>query len=346
MKMKRYIMCLALILSALTLAACQETPAFRQIIAMDTAMSFTVYGKSGDEVVQAEIEEVQRLEKLLSKTDEESAVSRLNHAGGEMAEVGSEVCELLEAAQTYSAATGGALDITIAPVVSAWGFTQAQYRVPSQEELEQLMAHVGMENLTVSGGSARLAPSSEIDLGAIAKGYASDRLAEIFREYDVERGWVSLGGNVLAWGSRPDGQPWQIGIQDPKHPDQEILVGTVGLESGYAVTSGSYQRFFEEDGKRYHHIIDPATGYPADSGLTSITVVADTQQDRNGTMCDALSTALFVMGEEKALEFWRSGLYPIELVLVTTDDRVVITQGLADQFTQAEGSGYTYETVS
>lgn len=347
--MKRCAVFALAILMVLPLTACggqEESPVTRQIIAMDTAMMFTVYGEHGNETVQAAVEEVQRLEKLLDRTDGESVIFQLNEAGDSGIVVGEEICELLKAAETYTQATGGAFDITIAPVVSAWGFAEAAYRVPAQEELNALMACVGIDHLSVAEDTVTLDAGSQIDLGGIAKGYASDCLAKIFEQYGVERGWASLGGNVLACGTRPDGTAWKVGIQDPKHPTEETFVGMIGLENAYAVTSGGYQRFFEENGEIYHHIIDPATGYPADSGLTSVTVVADSKTDGNGTMCDALSTALFVMGEERALEFWRSREYAFDLVLVTTDDRVLVTSGIAEQFTETEGSGYTYETVS
>ena len=201
--------------------------------------------------------------------------------------------------------------------------------------------------------AAALTPGTQIDLGGIAKGYASDRVAEILKENNIPRATISLGGNVLAWGDRPDGTPWRVGIQDPQNADRaDAYAGMLKLENAFAVTSGGYQRFFEADGRTYHHIIDPATGYPADSGLTSVTVVADCDWDEVdgrpgvGTMCDALSTALFVMGEEKALDFWRSGVYDFDLVLVTEDGRVVVTDGIANEFEASEESGYSYEVVS
>jgi len=244
----------------------------------------------------------------------------------------------------YADATGGAFDITVAPVVSAWGFTTDGNQVPEQKELEELLAHVGVEHIALAGETATLDKGTGIDLGGIAKGYASDRIAEVFRLREAERGWAALGGNVLAWGSRPDGEPWLIGIQDPARPtDTSAYAGMVRLEDAFAVTSGSYQRFFEQDGKVYHHIIDPATGYPADSGLVSVTIVADAEEG-NGTMCDALSTALFVMGEEQAVTFWRESGYDFEMILVTEDGRVVISRGLEDSF--AVEGGYVCETVS
>lgn len=324
-----------------------------QVIAMDTVMIFTTYGEKSTHADYLSEDEVRRLESLLSRTDSESVASQLNNAGGLGISVGEEVGGLLAAAEEYSLATGGAFDITIAPVVSAWGFTEEENRVPSQEELDGLLALVGPEHVTLDADAAALTPGTQIDLGGIAKGYASDRVAEILKENNIPRATISLGGNVLAWGDRPDGTPWRVGIQDPQNADRaDAYAGMLKLENAFAVTSGGYQRFFEADGRTYHHIIDPATGYPADSGLTSVTVVADCDWDEVdgrpgvGTMCDALSTALFVMGEEKALDFWRSGVYDFDLVLVTEDGRVVVTDGIANEFEASEESGYSYEVVS
>ena len=317
-----------------------------QVIAMDTAMVLTAYGKESTRAVYDAEEEVRRLDALLSRTSGSSEVSMLNGAGGEMVPVGAEICTLIQTAGDFTEATGGAFDITIAPVVSAWGFTTDSYQVPDREALQTLLESVGMEHVHLSGGSARLDPGTMIDLGGIAKGYTADRVAEIFQEHAVPRGKVELGGNILVIGDKPDGTAWRVGVQDPKHPDEaDGLVCVLNLTDAFAVTSGSYQRYFEQAGKRYHHIIDPATGCPADSGLTSVTGVADSARG-NGTMCDALSTALFVMGEDKALDFWRSGVYDFQLVLVTEDGRVVVTEGLKDGFVEMEESGYTYEFVS
>ena len=330
----------------LSLSACQEASAEKQVFAMDTVMSLAAYGDTSEEALKEAELELYRLDSQLSKTSQASLVSKINAAAGTDVPVGEELEELLRKAKLYSKVTNGAFDITIAPVVSAWGFTEDSYCVPEQTELERLLSHVGEENMTIEGGSVTLASETQIDLGGIAKGYASDRIAEIFKEFGVERGWISLGGNVMAAGTKPNGEPWKVGIQHPEYPAEEMFVGFVLLENAYAVTSGGYQRFFEENGKTYHHIIDPATGYPAENGLVSVTVVADSETPGNGTMCDALSTALFVMGAESALEFWRSSEYDFEAVLVTDEDRVIVTGGLADRFVEAEGSGYTYETVS
>lgn len=329
-----------------------------QVIAMDTVMILSAYGEKSTHAVYTAEDEIRRLEDMLSRTLEDSGVSRLNQASGETVAVEPEIARLLLAAAEYTQATDGAFDITIAPVVSAWGFTTDSYQVPSQSQLDTLLQTVdgaAVQAEVLADGSARAAllPGQSIDLGGIAKGYVSDCVLDIFIQNAVPRGLARLGGNVLAWGDRPDGTPWRVGVQDPQRPDDANgFVGVLELKNAYAVTSGGYQRYFEEDGKTYHHIIDPATGYPADSGLTSVTIVADCGSERlngepgSGTMCDALSTALFVMGEEKALDFWRNSGYDFDLILVTEDGRVVLTEGIADAFTQDEPSGYSYEIVS
>ncbi len=362
--MRRFIgftLALALILS---LTACFGPPVDPdtvqesiQVIAMDTAMFISTYGKRSTSAAYASEDLIRDLESKLSRTEEESEVSRLNAAGGQPVEVGPELAALLTAAEKYRADTHGAFDITVAPVVSAWGFTAGAFRVPAQEELEALLERVDGSAVQVTedgagGYSAALAPGQSVDLGGIAKGYAADQLVDLFREYQVPRAMAQLGGNVLAWGDRPDGTPWRVGVQDPARPDeQNAFAGILNLKNAFAVTSGGYQRYFEEGGKRYHHIIDPATGYPADSDLTSVTVVADcTYDDCMGALCDAFSTAFFIMGEKEALDGWREWQEGppsfFDLVLITEDGRVVVTQGLAESFTLEEGSGYTLEIVS
>ena len=341
---------MAALLLITSLTACgsqgaQEMEAV-QIFAMDTVMALQATGGETKAALQAAEDEIYRLDEELSRTREDSGVSTLNSApAGTAVEVGTELYDLIARALDFSAATDGAFDITLAPISSAWGFTEDAYRVPAQEELEELLAHVGAAHVHLESGTAvSLDQGTQIDLGAIAKGYASDRMAEIYQEHGVTHGIVDLGGNTWVCGGNLEGEPWQIGIQDPAR-QSGALVGILSASDAFAVTSGGYQRYFEENGHIYHHIIDPATGRPAESGLTSVTVVADGTVG-NGTMCDALSTALFVMGEERALDLWRSGVYDFDLVLVTEDGRLLVTEGIADRFQPDASAGYAYEIVS
>jgi len=324
-------------------------PATAELFAMDTVMDLTAYGDNGQAAVDDSSAEIQRLEKLLSRTDADSQISALNNAGGAAVDTGSETAGLIGESLAYSAAVDGAFDITIAPVVSAWGFTTDSYQVPSQAELDKLLTRVDYRRVQVSGSTVTLGAGQSVDLGGIAKGYTSDRVAELFAQDGVSSGMISLGGNVYVCGSKPDGSAWRVGVQDPNN--SESYVGVLALTDAFAVTSGGYQRYFVQDGKTYHHIIDPSTGYPAENGLISVTVVAGANAQEgtvsgSGTMCDAFSTSLFVMGEEKALDFWRSGKYDFGLVLVTDDGRVLVTKNISGQFTEEKDSGYSYEVVS
>ena len=346
---------LSLLLLFLLLSGCggqvspDEAQESIQVIAMDTAMLVTTYGEQSVPAAYVCEDTIRDLEKQLSRTDPDSAVSQLNAAGElELGELGEELIPILRAAETYRRETDGAFDITVAPVMSAWGFAAGSFRVPSQAELDGLLELVDGSAVGVEGRTVTLGPGQAIDLGGIAKGYAADKIVKVLREHEVPRANINLGGNVLAYGDRPDGTPWRVGIQDPARADeQNAFAGVLALTDSFAVTSGGYQRYFEQDGKTYHHIIDPATGYPADSGLTSVTVAAGLGEGDSGTMCDAYSTALFIMGEKKALDFWRTWEgTPFELVLVTEDGRVVVTEGLADRFTPDETSGYALEVAS
>ena len=339
--MKR-VCCAVLAALLLCLSGCgvQSEPEQLSLFAMDTYMTLAAYGDKASEALAACGQELNRLDGALSRTREGSEIYTLNAQGS--ADVSQETADLISAALTLSKATGGAFDPTVAPLVTLWGITTDSPRVPQQTEIDALLPLVGTKHVTLEGTRVTLDAGCAMDLGGIAKGYASDRLADIFAQYGVDSALVSLGGNVYARGTKPGGQDWNVAVQ---HPEQEGYAAMLSLADAFAVTSGGYQRYFEENGQLYHHIIDPATGRPAESGLTSVTVVADGAAG-NGTMCDALSTALFVMGEDRALELWRSGVYDFDLILVTEDGRLLATAGIADRFRPDDSAGYAYEIVS
>ena len=271
--MKRLACLLLACLTALSLTACGAPKAQEvSLFAMDTYMTLSAYGDNAEEALAAASREINRLESTLSRTIAASDVSRLN--AGETVTVQKETRELLERALALSDETGGAFDMTVAPLVSLWGVTSAV---------------------------------------------------------------VSLGGNVYVCGAKPDGSAWNVGIQDPTSSG---YAATVALTDCFAVTSGGYQRYYvAEDGTVYQHIIDPRTGRPADSDLLSVTVISD-----DGTAADAYSTALYVMGEQEAVSFWRAH-GGFDLILITADGRLLYTPELADTITAPEGCAYDFQPI-
>ena len=236
--------------------------------------------------------------------------------------------------------------MTIAPLVELWGITSDSPRVPSQEEIDALLPLVGYEHVHQSAYyNISLDEGCAVDLGGIAKGYASDCAAVLFHRSALTGGCANLGGNVYVYGTNAQNKPWSVAIQDPA--DSEGYVCTLSLSDAFVVTSGGYQRYFTApDGTVYQHILDPKTGYPAQSDLTSVSVITRGAFDGQGTRADAYSTALYVMGEQAAVDFWRGQDMSFDMVLVTADGRVVYTPGLADCFNEREGSAYVYQPLA
>ena len=328
------------VLAALTLPLCvgcsqKNTKMETSIFAMDTVMDLTFYGVDPEAAlkgVQEElVAELYSLEEKLSTTKETSELYALNEQG--QASLSPETAELLTQALELCELTHGALDITAYPAVRAWGFTTGSYRVPDQAELEQLAAGIDYTQLEVDEqeGTARIPQGMAVDLGAVTKGYAGDRLAQQLEQVNITSALLDLGQSTIrVVGSKPDGSPWRIAVQDPAG---EGYLGVIELTDLAVGTSGGYQRFFEQDGETYWHILDPDTAAPARSGLTSVTVVGP-----SGLVCDGLSTALFVMGLEEGAQFWRS--HPeleVELLFVTEDGTLYVTPGMEAMFSLGQG---------
>jgi thiamine biosynthesis lipoprotein len=312
----------ALLLALLLLAGCaQAGPWETELTAMDTFMKLTVYGSGGEQAGKQAAARIRELESLLSTTDAGSEIYAANHTGS--ADLSEDTAALLGRALSLCADTGGLLDVTIYPVVRTWGFTTGDYQVPDRETLDKLLERVDYRTVSLAGGRLTLPDGVEVDLGAVAKGYAGDQLMALFRDEGVTSAIVELGGNVQTLGVKPDGSPWRVAVQSP---DGDGYAGVLEIADKAVVTSGGYQRYFEQDGETYWHIIDPRTGCPARSGVLSVTVVAD-----EGVVCDALSTALFVMGPEEAAAYWRmQGGF--EYILIDEAGAVTITEGLEGCF--------------
>ena len=297
----------------------QSLPAERTTFAMDTLMELKAY--CGDDVLDRCVERIAELEKIFSVTDPESEIYSLNDTGTSV--LGNDASILLKEALSLCERTGGALDISIYPVVRAWGFTTGEYRIPAKEELAELRKRVDYSKVEMNGSSVSIPDGMMIDLGSVAKGYCSDCLAEMLKEAGVKSALLNLGGNIYALGTKPDGTKWNIGIQDPNGSG---YLGVLKASDLAVITSGGYERYFEENGKVYWHIMDPATGEPASNGLISVSVIGS-----RGVVCDGLSTALFVMGLDRAAQMWRDS-EDFEAVFVTDTGSIYITEGLKDDF--------------
>lgn len=354
--------------------------------AMDTIMQITCYGKNAKEAADAAQSEIDRLDELLSTGNDNSEVSIINRNGG--GELSSDTDELVAYALMLNKLTDGAYDMTVYPVMKLWGFTTGEYAVPESSALadtlrlcnSSLVDYEATDASDVSEisdapdernlqkqGMLKLADGQGIDFGGLAKGYATDRLVQIFDEYDIKSAYFSLGGNVYCYHKKMDKTDWNIAIENPltsglypagSNNDSSndaastqkstipTYIGALRVHDKAIVTSGGYERYFIENGEVYHHIIDTSTGYPADSGLISVTVISE-----SGTLADGLSTACYVLGLDKSIELWKKygsgatfGGYDIpafDLVFMTDDGSVYATEGIAGSFK----SDYTYTII-
>lgn len=304
-----------------------------EFFAMNTVMYIEAAGEDSEEAVLAGCEKIYELEAMLSRTDPKSEISKLNaEAGVREVTVSEETFQLLNNAVLVCQDTGGAFDITIAPIMDLWGFSGSEYRVPEAEEIAETLGVVDYNGLVLDPtdfGVLFAGKGMSVDLGAIAKGYASDCVLEIMKGFDIDSALINLGGNVCVYGRKSSGEGFRVAIADPTHPT--TYAGILEVSDLSIITSGGYERYFEEDGKRYIHIMDPKTGKPAESDLLSVSIVGP-----DGIRCDALSTALFVMGKEAAIEYWRDHR-DFGCILVVSETEVLASRDLEGVFTVTEG---------
>lgn len=307
----------------------KKEPVKTNLFAMDTIMSFTLYGEKENCTAASDAlsGEIIRLEKLLSATDTSSEVYKLNQ-DGQLTNASDDTLFLIERAVETSNLTDGLFDISVYPLVELWGFPTDECHVPSDTDLHSKRNLIDYTKISVNKPTKSVSfeeKGMKITLGGIAKGYVSDRAVKILHENGVESALLSLGGNIVAVGEKPDGSLWQVAIA---HPDGDgKLLGAVSVKNKCVISSGGYERYFEENGVNYHHILDPQTGYPAENGLTSVTIITE-----DGTMGDALSTALYVMGKENACDFWRRRSADFDMVLATSEGKILVSEGIADSF--------------
>ena len=286
---------------------------------LDTIITLTAYCED-KAVLEDALKECDRLEQLLSKTIEDSDVWRINHAEGQPVEVDPVTAEVIRTALAISEISEGAFDITIAPASALWDFKAETPALPDAEALAEAASRVNWRALQLEGNTVTLPAGMMIDLGGIAKGYIGDAVRAYLENRGITSAVLAFGGNIVTIGTKPDGKLWKIGVQDIDGPAMESML-VLQMGGGSAVTSGNYERGFELDGVRYHHILEPATGWPVQNSLASVTILGD-----SSAMGDGLSTAAFVLGEEKGLALIES-MKDTEAIFILKDRTVITTSG-------------------
>ncbi len=322
---RRFFCMLLLPLLSLCLGGCRGQNPSAQIsdvgFYFDTVVELRLNGTDDQSLIDECFEKMGQYEALLSRTREGSDVWEINHSAGEPVEVSDDTAELIALAQKYYELSDGAFDITVAPYVTIWDFPDNPGKVPAEASIAAARIHVGFPLLHLDGNTVTLDdPRASIDLGGIAKGYIADRLKEYLVGEGVESGYINLGGNMLTIGTKPGDIPWNIGIRRPFGEASDVIT-TVRVDGRSVVTSGPYERYFEKDGKIYHHILDPQSGYPVWNGLSSVTILSDSSADG-----DALSTSCFVLGLDRGMELIES-LDGVEALFITDDMELHYSSG-------------------
>lgn len=282
---------------------------------------------------------VNDIENIMSRTRDDSEISRVNN--GEDIVLSDETVFVLEKSLEIAKNTDYAFNPCMGALTDLWDITSGKNYVPTEDEINEALSFCDASLVSIENGRVSMPDGMKIDLGGVAKGYALERSCEVMYESASECAaspdfCISLGGNIGVSGSsetmkKDEKKGWKVGIANPF--DGNTTIGSITMIQGCVAVSGAYERYFEKDGVIYHHIFDPKTGKPSGSGLASAAVICD-----DGLLGDALSTALFVMGEEKAVEFYRKGIYEFEMILVTDDGRVIVTENIKDSFSFDEGA--------
>lgn len=315
--------------------ACTPQEAHDSLTAMDTFMKFDIYGGTSEWAMKEVINDIKELDKELSTTDT-GDIGLLNEYGEHC--ISDVAREPLTRSLELCGELDGALDITVYPLVEEWGFISGDYNIPSESRIKELLKHVDYKKVEVDELGATLPENTKVDLGAVAKGYAADKCLEDIKNEGAKAAILNLGGTIATYGNKPDGTMWKVGIADPDNSTDYF--GYLSCGDTVVSTSGGYERSFKgEDGKTYIHIIDPKTGYPVDNGIKSLSVVAD-----SGIYADALSTALYVMGRDKAVEYY-SEHKDFDLIMLTDDNKMYISSGISDIFKTSEGCEYEREII-
>lgn len=282
----------------------------------DTVIKIQILDPADESILDGLKKLCEKYDTMFSATNTDSELYKLNHANGQPFIVSSETANLIQEGIHYSELSGGAFDLTIEPVSALWDFKADKPTVPSSDAIAQAVSHVDYTKVDIQDNTVTLEdPEAGIDLGAIAKGYIADQVKTYLKKQGIKHAIINLGGNVDVIGTKPDGSKYNIGIQKPFDESGEAIT-SVQLKDQTVVTSGIYERYFKKNGKLYHHILDPRTGYPCENNLYSVSIITD-----SSTKADALSTTCFLLGYEKGMELIQS-MDGVEAIFITDDEKV------------------------
>lgn len=296
---------------------------------MGTVVTVTLYDNKSEKIIDKAFEEVKKIEQLVSINMEGTELDEVNNnAGIKPVKVSDDTYNIIKKGLEYSSLTHGSFDITIGPLVKLWSIGLPEAKVPTLDEIKGTLKYINYKDVEINDSEKTVflkKPGMIIDLGGIAKGYTADVIAQTLKDEGVEKAIIDLGGNVYALGEKSENTLWRIGIQNPDQTRGEI-VGSINVKDKSIVTSGIYERFIEQDGVKYHHILSPETGYPYDNEIAGVTIISDKSIDG-----DALSTSVFSMGITKGLEFINS-LPDTEAIFITKDHKIYLTEGSQEIF--------------
>lgn len=308
---------------------------------LGTVITARAYGDNAKDALDKAFERVSAIENKMSRYHDGSEVDLINqNAGKEAVNISPDTYFVIKTALDYAEKTDGAFNPLIGDIVDLWGIGTEDARVPSNDELNNYLPYLNYKQivLTEEPYTAKLTTDkAKLDLGAIAKGYAADEMRDILIKEGISSALLNLGGNVIVLGSKPGADLWSIGVQDPLADNRGDIAAVLKSKDTSVVTSGSYERFFEVDGIRYHHIIDPATGAPAERGIISSTIITP-----NSTDADALSTSVYVLGKDKGLALLES-LPGVEGIIITDDLFVHTTSGVTHDIFTMKNKEFIYE---
>lgn len=331
--LKKMFACGIWLLIIISFTACsRENEEFdKQAFKMDTIMDIKAYGPKASAAIDAAYERIDEIEQMASASIETSDISKINLASGkEYVKVHPEVIKMVKTAVTYSELSKGAFDITVGPLIKLWGIGTADEKLPADAEIKEILPLVGYKNISINESDSSIKLLKEgmsIDLGGIAKGYAADETIKILKSYGVKNAIISLGGSsVYTLGQKPDGSLWAIAVQHPRKAEEKKYTCIIRMPEQALSTSGDYERYFMKDGKRYHHILNPFTGYPADAGVMSDTIVIDSNIPDCNMLADILTKVTFVSGIEKGFKII-DNIQGVECMAVTTDNKIYKSSG-------------------